>query len=90
MAAFFGTGESKLQPADRGSNAGAVRNPGVVSVNDEVAVSVPGPRGRDFGLAFDILVVDAMGKAEWDPAHPGWAQAATVGKSLGLEWAATG
>ena len=41
---------------------------------------------HNFGLAFDILVLDAMGKAEWDPAHPGWDQAATVGKSLGLEW----
>ena len=41
---------------------------------------------HNFGLAFDILVLDAMGKAEWDPAHPGWRQAADAGKSLGLEW----
>jgi peptidoglycan L-alanyl-D-glutamate endopeptidase CwlK len=41
---------------------------------------------HNFGLAFDILVLDAMGKADWDPAHPGWRQAAGVGKSLGLEW----
>ncbi len=41
---------------------------------------------HNFGLAFDILVLDAMGKADWDPAHPGWLQAANAGKSLGLEW----
>lgn len=41
---------------------------------------------HNFGLAFDILVLDAMGKAEWDPKHPGWRQAAKVGKALGLEW----
>jgi phage tail protein X len=41
---------------------------------------------HNFGLAFDVLVLDAMGKAEWDPTHPGWRQAADVGKALGLEW----
>jgi len=41
---------------------------------------------HNFGLAFDILVLDAMGKAEWDPEHPGWRQAAVVGKALGLDW----
>lgn len=41
---------------------------------------------HNFGLAFDILVLDAMGKADWDPKHPGWSQAAGVGKAVGLEW----
>jgi peptidoglycan L-alanyl-D-glutamate endopeptidase CwlK len=41
---------------------------------------------HNFGLAFDILVLDAMGKADWDSSHPGWSQAADVGKALGLEW----
>jgi peptidoglycan L-alanyl-D-glutamate endopeptidase CwlK len=41
---------------------------------------------HNLGLAFDTLVLDAMGKAEWDPAHPGWRHAADVGKSVGLEW----
>jgi peptidoglycan L-alanyl-D-glutamate endopeptidase CwlK len=41
---------------------------------------------HNFGLAFDILVLDAMGKADWDSTHPGWRQAADVGKALGLEW----
>ncbi len=41
---------------------------------------------HNFGLAFDIVVLDAIGKANWDTKHPAWAQAAAVGKSLGLEW----
>jgi phage tail protein X len=41
---------------------------------------------HNFGLAFDVLVLDAMGKADWDTANPGWRVAGQVGKSLGLEW----
>ncbi len=41
---------------------------------------------HNFGLAFDVVVLDAMGKADWNPAHPGWQRAGAVGKSLGLEW----
>ena len=41
---------------------------------------------HNFGLAFDIVVLDSMGKAEWDAAHPGWQMAGAIGKSLGLEW----
>jgi phage tail protein X len=41
---------------------------------------------HNFGLAFDIVVLDSIGKADWDTAHPGWAQAAQLGKSAGLEW----
>jgi peptidoglycan L-alanyl-D-glutamate endopeptidase CwlK len=41
---------------------------------------------HNFGLAFDVLVLDAMGKADWDTANPGWRLAGQVGKSLGLEW----
>lgn len=41
---------------------------------------------HNFGLAFDVVVLDSMGKADWDPAHPGWQRAGAVGKSLGLEW----
>jgi hypothetical protein len=41
---------------------------------------------HNFGLAIDIVVLDALGKADWNVAHPGWARAAAIGKSLGLEW----
>lgn len=41
---------------------------------------------HNFGLAFDIVVLDSIGKADWDTAHPGWGKAAVIGKSLGLEW----
>jgi hypothetical protein len=41
---------------------------------------------HNFGLAFDIVVLDAVRKNDWDDAHPGWAAAARIGKDLGLEW----
>lgn len=41
---------------------------------------------HNFGLAFDIVILDAIGKADWDTAHPGWKIAAAAGKSVGLEW----
>lgn len=45
-----------------------------------------GQSWHNFGLAFDIVVLDSLGKAEWNTAHPGWKEAARIGKSLGLEW----
>jgi len=41
---------------------------------------------HNFGLAFDIVVLDALGKFDWDASHPGWIAAAKAGKSVGLEW----
>ncbi len=41
---------------------------------------------HNFGLAFDIVVLDAVGKADWDTEHPFWQRAAQLGKSVGLEW----
>jgi D-alanyl-D-alanine carboxypeptidase/LysM domain len=41
---------------------------------------------HNFGLAFDVLVLDAMGKAQWSDAHPGWRQAGLTAEALGLEW----
>lgn len=41
---------------------------------------------HNFGLAVDIVVLDSIGKADWDTSHPGWKAAAKAGKSLGLEW----
>ena len=41
---------------------------------------------HNFGLAFDVAVLDAAGKMDWDTGHPGWALAGQTGKSVGLEW----
>jgi len=41
---------------------------------------------HNFGLAFDIVVLDSVGKADWDDTHPSWKRSAEIGKSLGLEW----
>ncbi|HSR91419.1 MAG TPA: M15 family metallopeptidase [Gemmatimonadales bacterium] len=41
---------------------------------------------HNFGLAFDIIVLDSMGKTDWNTAHPGWKRAAEAGRSVGLEW----
>jgi peptidoglycan L-alanyl-D-glutamate endopeptidase CwlK len=41
---------------------------------------------HNFGLAVDIVLLDALGKPNWDTEHAGWREAARVGKSLGLEW----
>ncbi len=56
-------------------------NPGKIVTNAK-----GGQSWHNFGLAFDIVVLDSVGKAEWDTAHPGWKEAAKIGKSLGLEW----
>jgi len=45
-----------------------------------------GQSWHNFGLAFDIVVLDSLGKSNWDTSHPGWAKAAQLGKSVGLEW----
>jgi hypothetical protein len=41
---------------------------------------------HNFGLAVDIVILDAMGKTDWDVNHPGWAAASKAGKSVGFEW----
>ena len=41
---------------------------------------------HNFGLAFDTVVLDSVGKADWNTGHPSWARSAAIGKSLGLEW----
>jgi peptidoglycan L-alanyl-D-glutamate endopeptidase CwlK len=41
---------------------------------------------HNFGLAFDVVVLDSVGKADWNPDHPGWAKAGQAGSSVGLEW----
>lgn len=41
---------------------------------------------HQFGLAFDIVPLDAMGKAEWDGKNPEWKAAACIAEALGFEW----
>lgn len=41
---------------------------------------------HNFGLAFDVVVLDSVGKADWDITHPSWKRSAEIGKSLSLEW----
>ena len=45
---------------------------------------------HNFGLAFDIVVIDAVTKAGWDDRHHGWGIAGALGKSVGLEWGGDG
>ena len=51
-----------------------------------VTMAKGGQSFHNFGLAFDFVVLDAVGKAEWSTAHPGWGAAGALGKSVGLEW----
>lgn len=41
---------------------------------------------HNFGLAFDIVVLNAVGKADWDTKNPFWAVCGQIGKDLGLVW----
>jgi len=41
---------------------------------------------HNYGLAFDIVPLDAMNKAEWDPNNPEWLKAAVIAEQLGFEW----
>jgi LysM repeat protein len=51
-----------------------------------VTMAKGGQSYHNFGLAFDIVVLDSLGKADWDTNHPGWKKAGDLGKSVGLEW----
>ena len=41
---------------------------------------------HNFGLAFDILLLDRSGRPTWDAADPGWSIAGRLGVALGLRW----
>lgn len=41
---------------------------------------------HNYGLAFDFVPLDALGKADWDTRHAAWQRAAELGESVGLEW----
>ena len=44
---------------------------------------------HNFGLAFDIVVLNSAGKPDWDTSNPAWKRAGQIGKSVGLEWGGT-
>lgn len=41
---------------------------------------------HNYGLAFDFVPLDTLGKADWEVGHPAWQQTADLGESVGLEW----
>jgi peptidoglycan L-alanyl-D-glutamate endopeptidase CwlK len=41
---------------------------------------------HNFGLAFDIVILDGNGKPMWDAKHPSWQRVGEIGKSVGLAW----
>jgi peptidoglycan L-alanyl-D-glutamate endopeptidase CwlK len=51
-----------------------------------VTAAKGGQSYHNFGLAFDFVVLDSMGKVTWDPKHPGWKRVGMLGKLVGLEW----
>ena len=57
-----------------------------IGLQHRVTKAKGGQSYHNFGLAFDIVVLDAVGKADWDVSHPGWAYAGALGKSVGLDW----
>lgn len=59
---------------------------GRTAPGDVVTKAKGGDSFHNYGLAFDIVVLDAIGKMDWDSSHPGWTEAAQLGKSVGLEW----
>lgn len=41
---------------------------------------------HNFGMAFDVVILDAAGKPNWDTAHSLWRRVGDIGKSVGLAW----
>lgn len=41
---------------------------------------------HNFGLAFDIELLDSSGRPTWDARHPGWSTVGQIGVALGLSW----
>ena len=71
------------QPCDGKDNDGD----GLVDEKDEkVTNAKAGYSWHNFGLAFDIVVLDALGKPNWKAADPAYGKLGAIGKSCGLEW----
>lgn len=41
---------------------------------------------HNYGLAFDIVPLNSIGKADWNIDHESWKQSIKVFEGLGLEW----
>lgn len=50
-----------------------------------VTKAQPGDSAHNFGLSFDFAFANALGQPTWPEDAP-WADAAAIGKALGLEW----
>lgn len=50
-----------------------------------VTKAEPGDSAHNFGMAFDFAFGNAVGQPTWPKDGP-WAQAAEIGKKLGLSW----
>lgn len=46
-------------------------------------------KGLPAARAFDIVPLDAKGKAIWDAANPAWKTAGAIATGLGLDWGGT-
>lgn len=46
----------------------------------------PGTSYHEWGLAFDVAILDASGKPSWPNDVPLWTQIGRFGKELGLTW----
>lgn len=46
----------------------------------------PGSSWHNFGLAFDVAVLDPYGKSTWPENEALWQKIGTIGKSTGLQW----
>ena len=64
----------------------AGQSPIAAKENRVVTQAPAGSSWHNFGLAFDIVVLDALGKADWNSGHPQWKKAGQLGTSIGLVW----
>lgn len=55
--------------------------PGAIVTN-----APPGSSWHNFGLAFDVAVLDDMGKTTWPENSALWQKIGTIGKSTGCAW----
>lgn len=62
----------------------------VIDANKVVTKARPGYSWHQFGLAVDVVPIDAVGQPDWNVDHPVWKRIVQVGESLGLvsgsEW----
>jgi peptidoglycan L-alanyl-D-glutamate endopeptidase CwlK len=51
-----------------------------------VTFAKAGQSYHNFGLAFDFVPLDALGKVDWNATHPAWGRIGELAESVGLEW----